>query len=112
MKTLLSLALVTVSALCFGAPVPEHFENKKFDPAKPPVVDEARPSDKYSAAEWKIASSIKLPPCADKAIWKARGESVIQGIATKEKTAQVKGSFRRFQVLGTQDGTSLKGSGV
>jgi hypothetical protein len=110
--TWMSLALLPAFVLTAAAPLPADIENKAFDPAKPPIIDEAATSTQYSAPEWRIASAIKAPACGKGAVWKLGASSAIQGIATKEKTVQVKGKFSRFAAFASQNGVTLKGSGV
>lgn len=110
--TWITLALLPALVLTAADPLPADIENKAFDPAKPPVIDEAVPSTHYSASEWKIASGMKAPACGKGAVWKVAPTSSIQGIATKEKTVQVKGKFSRFVAFASQKALALKGSGA
>ncbi len=93
-------------------PIPEQIENKAFDVKKVPLIDEAKPSEKFSGPEWRKASTEKPPSCATGAVWQLEMPSTIEATALKEKTVGVKGKFSRFIGHGKESGEALVGSGA
>ncbi|MBY0371165.1 hypothetical protein K2X33_10795 [bacterium] len=107
-----NLALITwiVSSVAFA--VPEQIENKKFEPPKAPVLEESRPSDQFSKAEWEQSTKALEPDCKRGALWVLHPtESKIEGIAFKEKTVPVKGAFARVAAVARTGKSGLNGEG-
>lgn len=110
--SLFPLALFAAKGKPANKPVAEQIENKAFDAKKVPILDEAKPSEKFSAPEWRKAAAEKPPSCGAGNVWVLDVPTTIEATATKEKTVGVKGKFSRFVGHAKESGESLVGSGA
>lgn len=109
--SLFPLALFAAKGKPAAKPMAEQIENKAFDAKKVPIIDEAKPSEKFSGPEWRKASAEKPPACTTGAVWVLDMPTTIEATATKEKTVGVKGKFSRFVGYGKESGEALVGAG-
>ncbi len=107
------LAYIALALTAFAAPptIPEHVENLKWEATKVPILDEAKPIEKFSVPEWEKIQKMKPPVCGKSPLWRVSPTSQVEAIATKEKNVQVKGKFSRFWAYAEESQAALTGSG-
>jgi hypothetical protein len=110
MKTLIALAALSAFATS-PRTIPEHIENLKWEATKVPVLDESKPTEKFSVPAWEKVQKAKGPVCGKSPVWRVSPESQVEAIATKEKTINVKGKFSRFWAFAEESNQTLTGNG-
>jgi hypothetical protein len=101
----------SLSAFASSPTLPDHIENLKWEATKVPVMDEPKPSEKFSLPEWEKIRKLKSPSCGKRPVWRVSEASQIEAIATKEKTVEVKGKFSRFWAYAEESKETLTGNG-
>lgn len=78
--------------------IDEHIENKQWDPARPPIVDEPQLDQKEADKLWKKVAKEKSAVCDSKRSWHAQPSSRLEATAVKEHNVDVRGGFTRFRI--------------
>jgi hypothetical protein len=87
-------------ALGFGSKrskYPEHFENRKWDASKPPVIEEPPLKNQKAIAAWGKAVNEPSPYCDSNQSWIASNGSRLEAVGVKEHNIEVRGAFLRFR---------------
>lgn len=105
------LTLIALAAFASSPTIPDHVENLKWEATKVPVMDEPKPTQKFSGPEWEKIQKRKAPSCGKTPLWRVSQASQIEAVATKEKTVEVKGKFSRFWAYAEESKGMISGSG-